>query len=185
MDAAWAANAHANLELSRAPRADAMSELAQRTGDKCVRHVRDPDFYRWRFRNPLCDYRYVYWHESRLEAFAVLQLWRDGNGADVRIVDWEASRPEVFHSMLRRIAERGGSDVLSIWTAALEAEGRSTLANLAFRERDETRDGTTFRPGLMAIGADTDTIRESGLETHQLFSCLDRWALRMAHSDAY
>jgi len=186
LDAAWAKCPDPNLQLAREPLPDAMSELAQGARSARIRHVRTPRFYRWRYRNPLSDYRFMYWREARVEGFMVLSLWRDGNGADIRILDWEASRPEILHAMLRRLAALGGCDTLSIWTATLGPECRKVLLDLGFEARDESRgDAASFHPGLMVIGADSATVGGPGLHRDHVFQNLDRWDLRMAHSDAY
>lgn len=186
LDAAWSRSSGANPGIGHAPLPDEMSELVERLGaTNRIRHVRDPAYYRWRYRNPLCDYRFVYWREARLEGFVVLQLRRDGNGADIRVVDWEASRAQILDEIFRRIVAVGGFDVLSMWTATMPERLANTLAALGFSERDESRNGTSYHPGLMAIGSDEETIRKAGLDEARLFSAFERWDLRMAHSDAY
>ena len=36
-----------------------MAELVERSGDTRIRHVRDSQYFQWRFQNPLSRYRYL------------------------------------------------------------------------------------------------------------------------------
>jgi GNAT superfamily N-acetyltransferase len=186
LDAAWSRLPPAEpLRLERDPRPDTMGELVDAGGSPLIHHVRDATYYRWRFRNPRSEYRFVYWHESRLEGFVVLQVARGARSADLRIVDWEASRPDILEGMLLRLVRAGGYDGLTIWSATLPEAVRGLLSRLGFSSRDESLGNPDYRPGLMAVGPGGSDLQLADAVDARLLRDPARWGLRMAYSDAY
>jgi hypothetical protein len=127
----------------------------------------------------------VYWHESRLEGFVVLQVARGARSADLRIVDWEASRPDILEGMLLRLVRAGGYDGLTIWSATLPEAVRGLLSRLGFSSRDESLGNPDYRPGLMAVGPGGSDLQLADAVDARLLRDPARWGLRMAYSDAY
>ena len=186
MDAAWSRARHdPALAFEHEPRPDSMAALAQRSQARLAGHERDATYFRWRFDNPLSDYRYVFWNEPGLEGFLILQLRPLGDAADIGIVDWEASRPELFEAMLAPIAATGGYDSLSVWSATLPEAIRATLRQLHFEPLDTSRGDPAYRPGPLAIGAAGSDIGAIDPAHAPYFRDLSRWDLRMVYSDFY
>ena len=186
LDAAWSRSGRtATMTLASEPRPEAMAHLVDSISPPLIQHVRDADHYRWRLANPLCDYRFVFWNESGLEGFLVLQLARNGESADISIVDWEASRPDILEAMLSRVVEIGGYDRLSIWSATLPGRVIASLERLGLAPVDDTRGDPAYRRGPLVIGSGGTDIRETGPENAEIFSGLARWDLRMLYSDFY
>ena len=180
MDAAWQRASTPFVTLGREPRPDAMGALACRTSAALMGHERDAAYYRWRFGNPMSDYRFLYFDESDLEAFIVLHRARGGRAADFSIVDWEASRPELLETMLSALVEAGGYDTLSIWSSTLSTAIRSAFERHGFAAFDDTRGDPDYRPGLLAIGCAGSTP-----EPLAPWSSAAHWNLRMVYSDYY
>ena len=70
-----------------------MAELAERIGyDGRIRHVRDEQYFSWRFQNPLSEYRFLFWDNGRLDGYLVLyrKVYPPGNDELAYIVDWDA-----------------------------------------------------------------------------------------------
>lgn len=186
LDAVWSERAGGGpVHLASAPLPDAMRELVEAVGSPLIQHVRDSTYYRWRFRNPRSDYRFVYWRESRLEGFLVLQASLGVQAADLRIVDWESSRPEILEAMVSRLVRGGGYDRLSIWTATLPDAFLDVLRRGGFVPRDETRGDLDYRPGLMAIGPGGSDLHSTAAADAPPLRDPARWGLRMAFSDAF
>jgi GNAT superfamily N-acetyltransferase len=186
LDAAWSRSGQtATMTFAREPRPEAMARLVDRISTRPIQHVRDAAYYRWRFANPLCDYRFVFWSAAGLEGFLVLQLARNGEAADISIVDWEASRPDLLEAMLSRVVAIGGYDRLSIWSATLPIHVTASLQRLGFMPVDDTRGDPAYRRGLLALGPGGSDIRETGPENAEIFSSFDSWDLRMLYSDFY
>jgi GNAT superfamily N-acetyltransferase len=138
MDAAWSSRSEkpTALKLTQQPRFEAMAALAKRMSARLVRHERDATYFRWRLANPICDYRFLYWEDSALEGFLVLQVRRLGDGADINVVDWESSTPEIFEAMLSSLVEIGGYDTLSIWSATRPGAIKTILQRLGLEPID-------------------------------------------------
>jgi GNAT superfamily N-acetyltransferase len=121
------------IGLERAPRVGAMADLVYRLGhDGRVRHVRDERYLAWRFRNPLHEYRFLYWDEGGLEGYLVLQAYRLDRSRGVNIVDWEGWTSRIRADLLRAAIEWGGFEKLTIWTATLSDEMRGLLSAAGF-----------------------------------------------------
>jgi hypothetical protein len=186
LDAGWSqSGGTATMTLAREPQPEAMARLVDSISTRLIQHVRDAAYYRWRLANPLCDYRFVFWSAAGLEGFLVLQLARTGAAADISIVDWEASRPDILEAMLSRVVAIGGYDRLSIWSATLPVHVAANLQRLGFTPVDDTRGDPAYRRGLLSIGSGESDIRATGPEDAEVFSSFERWDLRMLYSDFY
>src|SRR5208337_1328121 len=62
-----------SIRFEDVPRCAAMAELVERIGGSRIRHVRNAEYFQWRFQNPLGQYRFLFWEKSRLEGYLVLQ----------------------------------------------------------------------------------------------------------------
>src|SRR6478672_5442840 len=80
-----------NVLVESSPRSEAMAELVRSiAGDGRIRHVRDAEFFRWRFENPTRQYRFFYYESyGRLEGFMVVAGYRRSD-LQFNIVDIEA-----------------------------------------------------------------------------------------------
>ena len=67
-------NASRPVTVSREPRPTEMAGLiAGLSWDGRMRHVRNADYLTWRFRNPLHEYRFLFWDDDALRGYLVLQ----------------------------------------------------------------------------------------------------------------
>lgn len=175
----------AGITLVAEARPDAMAALVRQARSPLVGHVRDATYYRWRFRNPLCGYRFLYCDESGLRGFVVLQLARGADAADVNLVDWEAATPEVLDAMIAALVAIPGYDALSIWTATLPPSASATLQRRGFARYDDSRGNPGYAPGLLAIGPAGSDLRHATTPEAPLLASAERWQFRMAYSDFY
>ena len=182
----WSAHKRPDgITLVAEARPDAMADLVRRNRSPLVGHVRDATYYRWRFRNPLCDYRFLYRDESDLRGFVVLQLARGADAAAVNLVDWEAATPEILDAMIEALVEIPGYDALSTWTATIPRSAMETLQRRAFACFDDSRGSPGYEPGLLAIGPAGSDVRRSAAPEAALLASAERWQFRMAYSDFY
>jgi GNAT superfamily N-acetyltransferase len=122
--------------LEDAPRCAEMADLVARIGTSGrIRHVRDGEYFSWRFQNPLSSYRFLYWIRDRLEGYLVLQEYRS-DFADhdrLNIVDWEGSSPAVQWDLLRAACVVAHDRPLWIWAATLPEAAAGLLKGRDFR----------------------------------------------------
>jgi hypothetical protein len=121
--------------VSREARVDAMAELALRVGhDGRIRYVRDREYLAWRFRNPLSDYRYLYWEDEHLEGYLVLCSRASDLGAFYRVyvADLVASSARVRSDLLAAAARWGRFPEVVTWTATLPEDELQDLSSQGF-----------------------------------------------------
>jgi hypothetical protein len=129
------------LGIETACRSAEMAGLASEVSrDGRIRHVRDAEWFAWRYRNPLSHYRFVYaWRERsessggrRLAGFAVLQGHRRRKPGRMHVADWEAEGPAVFGILLEAALRAGGFEEVTLWATSLADGARRRLAELGF-----------------------------------------------------
>jgi hypothetical protein len=116
----FATKAGSAVEIDVRPRPKAMAALIDRIGhDGRVRHVRDESYFDWRFRNPLCEYRFLYLGKDILEGYLVLKRKIGGPGPfpRVNIVDLEAINGAAQAALLEAAVDAGAFAELVIWSA--------------------------------------------------------------------
>jgi hypothetical protein len=126
----------AGIRLAQQPEPEAMAQLVARLGhDGRIRHVRDAEYFAWRFRNPLHEYRFLYAGGTALDGYLVLQRYRTGPAATrVHMSDWEAVDPRTRERLLEAAVTWGQFAQLRTWTACLSEEGRAILRRASFVE---------------------------------------------------
>ncbi len=173
------------LSVTKSANALAMAELAKTTAVRgLIRHVREPAYFAWRFRNPQMDYRFVYWHDQKLKGFLVLQKQR-GNMPPVHIVDWEATNAEVLGKLFGSILSVGQFASLSIWSAALSEEMVSFLKERGFAQLDESRGIAGYSPGLQVKALIDDTSDRPWEVSRRCLHDITNWDLRPVYSDSF
>jgi GNAT superfamily N-acetyltransferase len=132
----------AYVSVQKAPRPEAMAELVGRIGyDGRIRHIRDQQFFAWRFQNPLSLYRFLFWEESGLCGYLILQasvyatdsMW-------IHIADWEATNTRVRTGLLQAAIQWGDFGGLTIWSATLPGKVKVLLKNRGFNFWEEIND---------------------------------------------
>jgi GNAT superfamily N-acetyltransferase len=129
-------NLSLRVEIDDRPRISAMIDLIQRIGhDGRWRHVRDELYLRWRYRNPLREYRFLYAGDERaLSGFLVLRrsIDRDPPSQEVSIVDIEAVNEDVKSALLNVAIRKGGFDDIAAWMGTLSGDTQNELRRLGF-----------------------------------------------------
>jgi GNAT superfamily N-acetyltransferase len=117
-------------------RCEAMADLVSRLGsDGRTRHVRDREYFRWRFQNPLSRYRFLFCEEHRdLAGYLVLQEYASPLGRNVvNIVDWEATNATVQTRLLKAAATFSKGRRMMIWSVTLPQPVIALLERHGFR----------------------------------------------------
>jgi hypothetical protein len=118
-----------------------MAKLAKRIGyDGRIRHVRDEQYFRWRFQNPLSDYRFLFWDDGRIDGYLVLygKVYPPNNNELAYIVDWDAINENVWHDLLQAAMQWGNFNYIGIWSATLSEAVARVLRNAGFSFKDKT-----------------------------------------------
>jgi hypothetical protein len=155
-----------------------MSQLVARLPkDGRIRHVRDETFFAWRFRNPLCNYRFLYLGRERLRGYLVLQQSPLANGERASIVDWEAESDLIRADLLSAVIEYGRFPELCIWHlgAAPAAEELVDLHGFKpLRARDEK--------SILVRSVRDDELDAAWMLGGRRLDDARQWDLRMSYS---
>lgn len=185
--------ATAHVTIEQTPRPDAMAELVARIPrDGRIRHVRDQQYFAWRFQNPLAVYRFLLWEDARLEGYLVLRTSVvNPDRVGVSIVDWEASNAQVRAELLEAAVEWGNFADLTIWSSTLPVEAKTLLQNSGFQPLDEPQSiGRAYREGASRPTVLIRPVRDEMVKTDWVLAGrglldLGNWDLRMIYSDNY
>jgi len=172
------------ISLSREPRPDEMAALIERLPwDGRIRHVRDAAYLAWRFRNPMREYRFVFWDDSGLQGYLVLQRSLS-DGADpelVSVADWEASEDHVAAALLRAALDRGRFARVQAWSTGIAPTRQAMLEAQGFVVA-EVRGMRARSKGLLVRRFDATSREERwNLGSRDLLR-IDDWDLRMLYS---
>lgn len=180
------------VSIEHTPRPDAMAELVERTGDdKRIRHVRDQQYFAWRFQSPLSVYRFLFWEDTRMEGYLVLRTSVYANRVGVSIVDWEATNALVQADLLHAAIHLANCENLTIWSATLPDDAKTVLQKSGFNFLEETRSiGRAYRAGAYSPTVLMRPVRDEMLKADWLLADrrlleLGNWDLRMIYSDSY
>ncbi|MBT8363750.1 MAG: GNAT family N-acetyltransferase [Deltaproteobacteria bacterium] len=178
------------VTLSKTARPKAMAELAKRIGfDGRIRHVRDEQYFSWRFQNPLSEYRFLFWGNGRLDGYFVLHMkvYPPGNDELAYIVDWDAKNGHVWHDLLQAAIQWGNFNNISIWSSALSEDVKTHLRKAGFTFKDKTGSATRdVRGENILVKSINQNIQQSNwiLGGRDLLDSTN-WDLRTIYSDDF
>jgi GNAT superfamily N-acetyltransferase len=173
-----------NVSVQDSPRSMDMAKLVQeREPDDRMQHVRDERFFSWRFQNPLCRYRFVYWDNvSGLQGYLVLQSppW-GGRGAN--LVDWEAKNVQVFVDLLQAVNQTSSLPALDTWFAK-SSKVKPFLENIGFHFKETNGNLSCGDHRTIMMMKPLRGIKQSDhLPSDMKGFDLANWDLRMIYSD--
>ena len=182
------ATAHAFplLSVATKPRADEMAALVQRLPwDGRIRHVRSSAYFAWRFRNPLHDYRFLFWDDGGLQGYLVLQRYVSdrADATRVNIADWEGSDQGVRAGLLRAALACGDLPRLHAWSIGMSDADLALLREHGFAAGQAS--GVRARSSGLLVRRVGDGAADArwALGSRNLLDIAD-WDLRMLYSMA-
>ncbi len=173
------------VSASREARPEAMAALVKEGGgDGRIRHVRDPAYFAWRFRNPLRRYRFLLSEDQSLNGYLVLGSSVQVSARQASILDWEGADSRARAGLLRAAIEWGDFQSLTIWSESLPAETRTLLEAEGFHLIEYGDDLRVDRPRILVRSVGKRDPRDWKLGDRPLLERAS-WDVRMAYSDAY
>jgi len=174
----------AGAVIERAPRIEEMTKLVARlTSDDRYRHCRDPEFYRWRFRNPSCRYRFLYICRPQLRGYLVVQEW-DGGPQPKRmhnLVDWAAESDGVLVELLGTARRMISTRRFRVWHTGDDSRCAAALAANGFRLTTGEPRGPAV---LISYLHDSNPFRRCFIDGRDPRD-IANWDLRQIDSDFY
>ena len=179
-----------HVSIDKRPHPVEMAQLVKRNGrhDR-ISHVRDAQYFNWRFQNPLSLYRFLYWKSSVLDGYLVLQypVHSSWNTSPVNIVDWETSSTHILRDLLQVAISEGGFSGLKIWSETLSDEEKDVLDALGFCFENRTGNlaHDSKQPTLVTRPIQTAMFRSNWPENAGQLLSVSNWDLRMIYSDDF
>lgn len=178
-----------HVRVESAPRPDAMAELVKRIGhDGRMRHVRDQQFFAWRFQNPLSLFRFMFWEDAGLEGYLILQTSATtGNDTWINIVDWEASHMEARAGLLRAALKWGNFDTLTVWSTSLTDEVKTLLSECGFQFLEEAYSLAhgLYCPSILVRPVRPEMLHLDWVLANRRLLDMSEWDVRAIYSDDY
>jgi GNAT superfamily N-acetyltransferase len=175
-----------NISFHEIPRCADMADLVERVGDtRRIAHVRNREYFQWRFQNPQSRYRFLFWQERRLEGYLVLQEYaseHDGRNV-LNIVDWEASCLAIKARLMQAtISAFAGTVPVMIWSATLPRPEIELLQNTGFRSLKPPRDPLRSPPAILVRPINQAQLHDEWKLGNQPLLDLASWDMRMLYS---
>ena len=172
----------APVTVDSAARPEAMADLVRRLHtDPRIRHVRDAEYFSWRFQNPFSRYRFLFWQKEQLEGYLVLQTGISINTPSATIIDWEATRESVKNDLLQAVIQHGGFLRLNAWSSMLPESDTRTLRETGFQYNKNSAMGRDY-PVLIRPTLENAEKKNWFLEERSLID-LCNWDLQLVCSD--
>jgi GNAT superfamily N-acetyltransferase len=169
-------------EQARCPDMANLVERVANTGR--IAHVRNREYFTWRFQNPLSRYRFLFWHEHRLEGYLALQESTSEYGRrDVNVVDWEASHPSIKEHLLNAAIFALTDAPIVIWSATLGQQEMEILQKNHFR-LFKPADPLRSPPALLVWPINDSPSEDEWRNGDAPLLALDNWDIRMLYSMA-
>jgi GNAT superfamily N-acetyltransferase len=176
-----------NIFSSTKPKPKEMVDLIERIGDERIQHVRDHQFFSWRYQNPRSEYRFLYMGMDSLDGYLVLRGRLNQEDGEVVVADWEAINIDKSEQLLKAAIEWGNFFKLTLWSQTLSREKKQLLHKFGFQFSDykEEEDSQHFPPLVLF-----KPIQKSSVDTYiqinnQDMLDLGNWDLRAIYSDGY
>jgi GNAT superfamily N-acetyltransferase len=173
------------LSIQQTPRPKAMAELVKQIGnDGRIRHVRDEIYLAWRFQNPLCRYRFLFWEEGGLKGYLVLQEYvsKYMNRTRVNIVDWEATSLNVSAELLRAAVSCCDFADLEIWSATMDSGKKMLLRDAGFKPLETGKGKKRIQFSILVKSLRDDTLDKGWAIANVPLLDMSNWDVRMIFS---
>jgi hypothetical protein len=173
------------IHVEDAPRCAPMAELVERIGG-CgrIRHVRNREYFDWRFQNPLSNYRFLFWEKTHLEGYLVLQEYTSeyADKEVLNIVDWEASNVAIQAELLQAAMKLSANRRCVIWSISLPRSTITVLEKAGFRLEPEPQSATQPRRSLLVRHVRDEELDRDWLFAGERLLDIKTWDLRMLYS---
>jgi len=171
--------------IKETARPEAMAALVARARlDGRVRHVRDEEYFAWRFTNPRRHYRFLFYGDDEsLEGYLVLQTW-GVNSKVVNVVDWCAPDAAIAAELFEAAAHEERQRRLLIHSSPLGSAVKTTLERAGFKDEAMPRGEACELPAVLVRAVDDSLpIAKWTLSGRPILN-LESWQIRTIDSDA-
>ncbi len=172
------------IAVEKHPQPEAMADLVTRINyDGRLRQVRDVEYFKWRFQNPMWDYRFVFFRKgARLLGYLVLHA--DPlhlSGGKIVLVDWEAESLDIKSQLLQVVVHRGQFLELFSWSATLPLAEKALLREFGFVPTEQSGEEKYKNCLLLKSIQDPMPCHDWVIAGQKLLN-LESWDIRLIYS---
>ena len=177
-------NTGSSVVFEKAPRPKAMADLIKENGyDGRIRQVRDEPYFAWRFNNPRSEYRFIFWEDTGVRGYLVLQFDCRKKRDLIGLVDWEATHIQVKVAMLHAALKYGKFESISLWSATLSQKEKKILCDAGFKPVKEEKGVAKNYPSILVFSVWNGSVEGNFMINRKNLLHLSNWDLRMTDSD--
>ena len=174
------------LRISRQPEPENMAWLVRSIAhDGRIRLARDSAYLRWRFENPLQDYRFFYSEGDSLNGYLVVKRSAAGAPGEpsptVHIVDLEANDENSKLALLEAAAAGDLFDGPVVWSATLSKPCKDFLASIKY---DAVASAFQGHPCLLVRATDDTRLEDEWQLRGIRLTDMSNWDMRMIYTMA-
>jgi GNAT superfamily N-acetyltransferase len=142
-----------------------MSSLSESARSAEFGSPRSEVFLRWRLKNPVKKYRFVYWRDSSLRGYVMLS-WSQEDPYRITVADYAVESPDIFYELLDALVCSRRGDFSMMSSTLLDSLLR-TAENLGFQSDPNFKKGTQRRFMIYALGeSDLPVALRNGARTY-------------------
>lgn len=171
-----------HITLEDKPRPQEMARLTDSTlpEDK-ITLVRDESYFRWRYNNPLSKYLFIYWHDSEMKGYLVLQshIYGVESIGSYNVFELEATDPAVRMDLLSALISIVNDGSISVWTNLLDRDSCEFIVSKGFQPVQHARNVKEYKLTMLIhpIGIRDDELTIQGVDLLDK----DNWDFKMTY----
>ena len=171
------------IEIDKNPKPDEMASLVKKLNPKNkITLSRDEKYFSWRYKNPISNYLFLYWHDDGLKGYLVAQTPLYNNDT-FNVVELEAVNSEIKMELLKTLLSTSSLRLIYIWSKMLDKNLHKFLLSNRFSE-DDSNKGAATSPATILVRTTNQSHNRIEFQGCNLLD-IDNWDLKMIYSDVY
>lgn len=177
---------HSPVLLDKDPRPEEMACLVSKIEpENKITLVREESYFRWRYRNPLSGFLFLYWYEKELKGYLVAQtrLHKESHIGKFSIVELEALNSSIKFELIKNLDSILDNAKLSIWSNMLDRNSLNLLRPYGFQQVRHPKRVSGHLSTVLVINTEEDENKAEfgGFD----LADMKNWDLKMIYSDNY
>lgn len=169
-----------HIKIDKNPKPDKMASLVKKLNPKNkITLSRDEKYFSWRYKNPLSNYLFLYWHDDGLKGYLVAQT--PLYNININIVELEAVNSRIKMELLKTLLSISSLRSIFIWSKMLDKKLHKFLTSTGFSEDNSNTRAATYTPTILVRTTKQSHNRIEFRGCNLLD--MDNWDLKMIYLD--
>jgi GNAT superfamily N-acetyltransferase len=172
------------ITIEKNPRSQDMADLVNRLNDDSrIKHIRDIEYFNWRFQNPLLEHRFLYWDDGGLKGYLVLghAISRVKDFDRIRLLDWEGIDENIRADLLKAAIDAGQYHEMITWSASFSSLSKDLLLKVGFMPLQKHGQMNHQLPCVLVRAVRNDLLKCEWVLKNKRLLDLDNWCLRLLY----